>query len=106
MLKVLPDSTPDGVDISLRFAQALAKKGLKSLPADKDVSLVLYLMLVLLAAEQSGIVQEGSCKWNSVWACGIGDGKVIFALLEEIITLQVSFTPINVWKPSFQRPLT
>ena len=51
MLGVLPDSTSDGVNKSLGFAQALAKEGFESLPADKDVSLVLYLTLVLLPAE-------------------------------------------------------
>ena len=53
-------------------------------------------MLVLLPVEQSGILQEGSLKRNLVWARGTDGGKVIFALLEEIVTLQVSFTPINV----------
>ena len=57
MLGVLPDSAPDGVNKSLRLAQALAKKGLESLPADKDVSLILYFMLVLLPSEQGGILQ-------------------------------------------------
>ena len=66
MLRVLPDGTPDGVDKSLGFAQALAKEGLESLPADRDVSLVLYLTLVLLPAEQGGVLQEGSRKRNSV----------------------------------------
>ena len=95
MLEVLPDSTLDGVDKSLRFAQALAKEGLESLRADKDISLVLYLTLVLLPAEQSGIIQESSCKRNLVWAHCTGDNKVIF-FLNEIVTLQVSFTPVNV----------
>ena len=31
---------------------------------------------------------------------------MIFALLEEIVALQVHFTPINVRETSFQRPLT
>ena len=31
---------------------------------------------------------------------------MIFALLEEIVALQVRFTPIDVREPSFQRPLT
>ena len=66
MLEVFPDSTPDGVDKSLGFAQALAKEGLESLPADRDVSLVLYLTLILLPAEQSGVFQEDSRKQNSV----------------------------------------
>ena len=56
MLGVLPDGIPDGVDKSLGFAQALAKEGLESLPADKSVSLVLYLTLVLLPAEESGVL--------------------------------------------------
>ena len=62
MLEVLPDSTPDGVEKSLGFAQALAKESLESLLANRDVSLVLYLTLVLLPAEQGGIFQEGSRK--------------------------------------------
>ena len=106
MLGVLPDGTPDGVNKSLRFAQVLAKKGLKSLPADRSVSLVLYLTLVLLPAEQGGVLQEGSRKRNSVRARGTGGSEVIFALLEEIVALQVRFTPIDVREPSFQRPLT
>ena len=101
MLGVFPDSTPDGVDESLGFAQALAKEDFESPPADRNVSLVLYFTLVLLSAEQGNILQEGSRKWNSVQAHGNGGGKVIFALLEEIITLHVSFIPINVREPSF-----
>ena len=106
MLEVLPDSALDGVDKSLGLAQALAKKGFESLPADRDVSLVFYLTLVLLPSEQGDIFQESSPKRNSVWAHSTGGGKLIFALLEEIVTLQVSFTPINIRESSFQRPLT
>ena len=56
MLGILPDSAPDGVDKNLRLAQALAKQGFESLPADKDVSLVFYLTLVLLPSEQGNIL--------------------------------------------------
>ena len=66
MLGLLSDSALDGIDKSLGLAQALAKKGLESFPADKNVSLILYLTLVLLPLEQGGIVQEGSRKWNLV----------------------------------------
>ena len=66
MLGVLPDDTPDGVNESLGFAQALAKKGLEFFPADKGINLVLYLTLVLLPAEQGGVFEEGSRKRNSV----------------------------------------
>ena len=87
MLRVLPDSTSNNVNKNLGFAQPLAKEGLESLPANKDVSLILYLTLVLLPAEQSDIFQKSSRKQNLVQARGIGVGKVIFTLLEEIITL-------------------
>ena len=106
MLVVFSDSTPDSVNKSLGFAKTSVKKGLESLPANRDVNSVFYLTLVLLPAEQGGILQESNRKQNSIWACGIGGGKVIFALLEEIVTLQVSFTLINIWELSFQKPLT
>ena len=87
MLRVLPDSAPDSVNKSLKFAQTLIKKSLESLSADSDVSLVLYFTLVLLLTEQGSIFQEGNCKQNLVWARGTGYSKVIFALLEEIVIL-------------------
>ena len=62
-------------------------------------------MLVLLTAKQGDILQKSSCKRNLVGTHGTGCGKVVFALLEDIVTLQVSFTSINVWEPSFQKPL-
>ena len=106
MLGIISDSALDGVNKNLGFAQALTKKGFKSFPANRNVSLVFYLTRVLLPAEQGGIFQKSSCKRNSIWACDTGGGKVIFALLEEIVILQVSFILINVWKLSFQKPLT
>ena len=55
MLKVLPNSVPNGVNKSIGFAYVLLKESLKSFPADRNISLVLYLTLVLLPAEHSGI---------------------------------------------------
>ena len=66
MLGVFHGGTPDDVDESPGFAQALPKEGFESFPADKGVSLVFYLTLVLLPAEQGGVLQEDSCKRNSV----------------------------------------
>ena len=95
MLGVLLNSAPDNVNKSLRFTQALTKESLESLPGNRNVNLVLYLMLMFLSAEQDGIFQEGSCKWNSVWTRGIGGGKVIFALLKEIVILHIRYTSGN-----------
>ena len=106
MLEILLNSALNGVDKYRELAQALAKESFESVPADKNVSLILYLTLVLLPSEQGNILQKDSGKQNSVWARGTGGGKVIIALLEEIVTLQVSFILINIRKPSFQGPLT
>ena len=56
MLEVFPDCAPDDINKSLEFAQALAKKNLEFFPADRDVNLVLYLMLMLLPVEKGGIL--------------------------------------------------
>ena len=56
MLEVLPNGAPDYIDKGLRLAQASIKEGFKFLPDDEDVCLVLYFALVLLPAEQGGIV--------------------------------------------------
>ena len=55
MLGVLLDSAPDGINKSLGLAQALVKEGFESFSADRNISLVLYLTLVLLPLEQGGI---------------------------------------------------
>ena len=87
MLGVLANCVLNGIDKSLGFDQALAKESLECFPADKDVNLVFYLILVLLSAEQGGIFQKNSRKQNSVWAHSTGYGKVIFALLEKIVII-------------------
>ena len=55
MLKVLPNGAPDCIDEGLGLAQAWTKEGLKFFPDNGDVCLILYLALVLLAAEQGDI---------------------------------------------------
>ena len=51
MLGVFFDSKPDSINKSLGLTQAFIKEDLEFPPNDRDVCLVLYLMLVLLPAE-------------------------------------------------------
>ena len=60
MLRVFSNSAPDGVNKIFRFVQALTKKSLESLSANKEISLIFYLTLVLLPVEQSSIFQEAN----------------------------------------------
>lgn len=73
---------------------------------DRDFILVFYLALILLPAEQGFIPEERGCKRYFVLAYGTSGCKMVLALLKEIIVIQVGLTPVNVWKASFQRPLT
>ena len=56
MLEVFPNLAPDCIDEDLGLAQALTKESFKFLSGDGDVCLILYLALVLLPAEQGGIL--------------------------------------------------
>ena len=106
MLGVLPNSAPNDVDKRLQLTQALTKEDLEFLPGNGDVNLILHLFLVLLPAKQDGIFEENDGKWYPILTLGPGGGKMVFTLLEEIIVLQVSFTPIHAWKLGLQKPLT
>ena len=62
MLAILPNNILDGIDESLYFTQVLIKKGFKFFLGNENVSLIFYVMLVLLLAEQGGVLQESGCK--------------------------------------------
>ena len=55
-------------------------------------------MLTLLSVKKSGVFQENDCKQNLVWPCGTSGGKVIFALLKEIIIFHLSLILVDVWE--------
>ena len=63
---------------------------------DRDVRLILYLLIVLLPAKQGGILEEGGGKWDPILTLSPGNRKMVLILLEEIIALQISFTLIYV----------
>ena len=96
MLGVLLNSASDGVYKGLGLIQASRKKGLEFLPDNGDVSLIIHLLLVLLPAKQGGILEESGGKLYSILTFGSDGAKMVLILLEEVIVLQVSLTPIHV----------
>ena len=99
MLEVLPNSTLDGVNKNLGLTQALAKKSFKFFPSDKEIGLIFYLPLLLLHKKQGNILEKNGGKWHPILTLGPTIGKMVLTFLEEVIALQVSFTPVYVWKP-------
>ena len=87
MLRAFSNIAPNGVNKSLGLTQALAKKSLEFLPGDGDVSFIFNLPLVLLPANQSGILKECSGKWHPILTLGLDGGKIVLTLLEEVIAL-------------------
>ena len=62
MLRVFQNTTPNGVNKDLRFAQSLIKKGLKFISGDTNVGLILYLLMVLLLVKEGGVFKENGGK--------------------------------------------
>ena len=80
----------------------MTKEGLESFSDNKNVSLIFYLTLVMLPAKQDNIFQKDNYKQNSVWPYGTSNGKIIFALSEDIITFHVSLILVNIWESGLQ----
>ena len=97
-MEVLSNNASDGINKSLELTQALAKKDLKFFLDNGDVDLIFNFPRILLLAKQGNILKEFGGKWHPVLTLGLGDSKMVLTLLEEVITLQVSFTPIYVRK--------
>ena len=96
MLGVFSNNAPDGVDKSLGLTQVLTKEGFKFFASDGNVCFIPHFPLVLLPAKQGNIFEENCGKWYTISTLGPNGGKMVLTLLEEIIALQVSFTPIYI----------
>ena len=98
MLEILLNNTPNNVNKGNKLIQALIKKGFELFPSDGNIGFILHLLLMLLPAKQDGIFEETGCKWHTILTFGPNNGKIVFTLLEKVITLQVSFILIYVWE--------
>ena len=96
MLTVLPNNAPNSINKYLRFAQILTKEGFKYFPGDEDISFILYLPLVLQAAKQGRIFRESGCKGYLILTFDTRVCKMVLALLEKVITLQVGLTTVYI----------
>ena len=60
---------------------------------------------MLLPIEQSLFLKEVGCKKHVVWSFGSSGRKIVFTLLDKVITLHVDLTAVQLWKPSLQGSL-
>ena len=72
------------------------KDSLKLLLNDRNSTFSLMLLFVLLPTEVDAVTQKGCCKGNAIGALGSNSGKVILALLAEVITFYIGLTTIDV----------
>lgn len=59
-------------------------------------------MLVLLPAEADLVLKEGYSKKNLVSVLDSSAGKIIFALLTEVVAFHVGSTAIHIWGLAFK----
>lgn len=76
------------------------KKSLKFIPYNGDQDFGLKFPFLLLPLEQSLIFEESDGKRNMVITSNIGRSKMVFALLDEIITVYVGLIFVHIATPS------
>ena len=103
ILIVFQNSVSNTVSKGLEFAQTSIKKGFELLLRDKKIRLIFYLPLVFLLVNQGYILKKSDCKRYSVVTISTNSCKIVLALLEKVITLQVGLSAIHVWKLGLQR---
>lgn len=74
----------------------MSEEGLKFVLHDGNQSLGLKFPFLLLPPEQMLFFEECGSKKNSVIALSTGRGKVVFALLDEVIAIYIGLTLIHV----------
>lgn len=57
---------------------------------------------MLLLAKQNLVLEEKSYKRDMIWFFGSGNSKIIFALLIEVVVLQMGFSLVDIREFSFQ----
>ena len=74
----------------------MTKKGFELFSSDRNCAFGFMLLLVLLPTKVDAVTQKRYCKGNAIGLFGSGGGKVILALLAEIIAFHVELTIIDV----------
>lgn len=85
VLGVFFDSARDIIHVKPRFSKNLLKQSFELRPRQRNFS-----------------AKEQSYKQGTVGTSGTGGIEMVFALLTEVVALQVVLSIIEVWKPSFE----
>lgn len=86
---------------NLGIFQALAKECLKFVLCDRDRTIYILLLLVLLSMEVNLVSEKKHSKKNSVSFSSFNNSKVVLTLLIEVVTLYIRLSAIYVWGIAF-----
>ena len=78
------------------------KKCLELVPRNQNRTFTFYLPFILLPTKVDIVSQKKGCKQNLVYSGGFAGGKIVFALLTEVITFHVRPTVVNVQSLGFE----
>ena len=101
VLSIFSDGFSDTVDKSLKFSQTSTNKSLELFSCDRNGSLTIYFLLVLLPLEQNSVLKKGGGKRYLIMFFDHSSGKVVFILMAEVIALYIGLTAIQIRKSGF-----
>ena len=96
MLGVPLDLFPAAVHKGLEVTQAPVKECLELVPRDRDRSVCVMSLLVLLPAEANPVPEEGRGKRNLGRLHSSSDSKVVLALLPEVVAVYMGLPAVYV----------
>lgn len=85
-MSILSDIVSNAVYKGGKISQTPVKKSYKLYSDNKRIGLCRYLSFILLPAEQGNIFQKRGRKQYPIFSLGNGSRKIIFPLLNEVIT--------------------
>lgn len=87
----------------VKLIQDLIQKSLEFFLNNKNINLIFYFMSILLLLELVYFFEKSDHKWPFILVSSSGGYKVVFVLLEKVITILVGFTPVYIEEPNFQQ---
>lgn len=76
ILTVCFDNAQNTITKNVRPFQALKQEGFEFFPSDRDVSFLLYLVLMLFSLEQGRLLKKFGNKWYPILACDFRNCKI------------------------------
>lgn len=97
-LNLISDSSYKG----LKLSKAVVEESLEFILCNKSCYCAINFLVILLLMVLGPILQESSCKDDSILAGSSNSCKIVFTLLTKVIVLHMELISIYIWRSSLQ----